>query len=248
MKTPVKMTTLKYLIPVSGVLGLLLRITLYKTGIDGRGLLVAGHWANTALWALTILTGIGIFLLTRKINTPADPVTAYPASQTRGLGAFAAMAGIALTTLMEFSEFSSRLHLIVWVLGLCSAVAMGITGICRLRGKRTHCLLLAVVSLYFALHMVARYQLWSSDPQLQDYCFYLCAHAALMLTAYQHAAFDADMGSHRTLWFFSLAGVYLCLVSLPRSMDPVLLLGCGIWAFTNLTDLSAPSATKTPEG
>ena len=247
MKIPEQNNLTKYLVPVSGILGLLLRFALYETGIDGRGLLEAGHWANTALWALTILTGIGIFLMTRKIDTPAALDAAYPASYLRSAGAFAAMAGIAITTVTEFAEFSSRLHLIVWVLGLCSAVAMGITAVCRLRGKRTHCLLLAVVSLYFALRMVARYQVWSSDPQLQDYCFYLCAHAALMLSAYQHAAFDADTGNHRALWFFSLGSVYLCLVSLPRSMDPALLLGCVIWAFTNLTDLSVPSAAQAPK-
>lgn len=248
MKTPLKLTSFHYFVPLSGLLGFLLRAALYETGIDGRGLLISGHWANTALWVLTVVTGIGIFLLTRTIRTPADPVAAYPASALRGAGAFAAMAGIGITTVMDFAEFSSRLHLIVWVLGLCSVLAMGITGVCRLRGKKSHCLLLAVVCLYFALRMVSRYQLWSSDPQLQDYCFYLCAHAALMLTAYHHAAFDAGMGSHRALWFFSLAGVYLCLVSLWGSADAALLAGCGIWAFTNLSDLSAPAAAEIPEG
>ena len=94
--------------------------------------------------------------------------------------------------------------------------------------------------------MVSRYQMWSSDPQLQDYCFYLTAYVALMLTAYHHAAFDAGMGSHKLLWFFSLAAMYLCCLSLKGNADTVLLLGCGVWAFTNLTHLTVRPRRQRP--
>ena len=230
-----KNDSLKYLVPAAGGLGLVLRILLYATGIDGRGLLVRGHWASTALCILSVAVLAGAFLFTRKMDGKVDHEAAYPASKAAALGAFAAMIGIGITTVSEFATFSNRLHLIVWLLGLCSAVFMGWMGICRLGGKKPSVLLGATVCLYFALRMVSRYQRWSADPQLYDYCFYLMAYAALMLTAYQHAAFDADMGNHRNLWFFSLMAGYLCCVSLKGISDAALLLGCGIWAFTNLT-------------
>lgn len=243
MKLTVKPQLLKYLILGAGGLGLALRVILYATGIDGRGLLVQGHWAHIALWLLTLAAAAAILLSTRKLEGTAD---SHPASLSAAVGAFAAAVGIGLTTVSEFAEFSNRLHLIVWVLGLCSTVAMVGIGVSRLTGRMPYFLLHAVVCVYFALRMVAQYQMWSSDPQLLDYCFYLSSYVALMLTAYHHAAFDADMGSHRSLWCFSLASVYLCCLSLKGNWDTLLLLGCGIWAFTNLTNLTALPNSQPP--
>ena len=91
----------------------------------------------------------------------------------------------------------------------------------------------------FALRMVSGYQNWSADPQLQDYCYYLLAYVTLMLTAYHHAAFHVGVGKHRSVWFFSLMAMYFCIVSLLGTTELYLLLGCGIWAFTNTTRPSA---------
>lgn len=251
MKLTLKASHLKYLILEAGGLGLVLRLALYATGIDGRGLLVEGHWASIALWGLTFLVAAAIFLFTRTLDGPTDHETAYPVSFQGAIGAFTAMLGIAVTSVSEFSEFSSSIHLIVWVLGICSAVSFGCVGVLRLTGGKSHPLLHALPCIYFALRMVSRYQLWSSDPQLQDYCYYLLAYVALMLTAYHHAAFDANMGCHRSLWRLGLASVYLCTLSLSSNMDTLLLLGCGAWAFTNLTNLTScpcrQSLALTPE-
>ena len=248
MKKPVKADLLKYLIPGAGGLGLVLRILLYATGIDGRSLLVRGHWASAALCVLTLVVLAATFLATRPLGGSVDHRTAYPVSAAAAIGAFAAMIGIGNTTVTEFAEFSSRLHLIMWLLGLLSTVFMGCIGFCRLTGRKPSFLLSAVICLYFALRMISRYQRWSADPQLQDYCFYLMAYVALMLTAYQHAAFDADMGNHRALWFCSLMAVYLCCVSLQESPDTCLLLGCGIWAFSNLTKMTVcPRRRAVPD-
>jgi hypothetical protein len=149
------------------------------------------------------------------------------------------MLGIAVTSVSEFSEFSSSLHLIVWVLGVCSAISFGCVGVLRLTGGKSHPLLHALPCIYFALRMVSRYQLWSSDPQLQDYVFYLGAYVALMLCAYHHAAFDADMGKHGSLWFWSMAAVYLCCLALPNSQDGYLPF-LGIWVITNTPRLQNP--------
>ena len=237
MKNPVKSDVLKYLVLGAGGLGLAARVLLYATGIDGRGLLVRGHWASTVLCVLTLAVLCFVFLSTRGLEGAADHKAACPVSVTAAIGAFAAMIGIGIATVTEFAEFSNRLHLIMWLLGLCSAIFMGCIGLCRLTGKKPSFLLSAAVCLYFALRMVSRYQRWSADPQLQDYCFYLMAYVALMLAAYQHAAFDEGLGNHRALWFCSLMAVYLCCVSLKGTTDMFLLLGCGAWAFTNLTSV-----------
>ena len=134
----------------------------------------------------------------------------------------------------------------VWILGLCAAVSMGIIGFCRLTGGKPLFLFHAVVCLYFALRMVSQYQLWSSDPQLLDYCFYLCAYVGLMLTTYHQASFDSDMGRHRALWTLTLITVYLCCLSLKGNQDTLIMLTGGIWAFTNLTSLTVRPRRQRP--
>ena len=239
MKNPVKAETTKYLMLTVAALGLALRILLYSTGMDGRGLLVRFHWTSVALTVLTAAVLVAVFLGTRTVGGSIKCRSAYPASPLAAAGAFAAMAGIGITTVMGFGEFSTRLHLIIWVLGLCATICMGIIGFCRLTGKTPTFLLYAVLCVYFALRMVSGYQNWSADPQLQDYCYYLLAYVTLMLTAYHHAAFHVGVGKHRSVWFFSLMAMYFCIVSLLGTTELYLLLGCGIWAFTNTTRPSA---------
>ena len=118
--------------------------------------------------------------------------------------------------------------------------------ICRMTGAKPPFPCHAALCVYFALRMVYQYRRWSSDPQLQDYCFTLFALMALMLSAYQQAAFDAGIGSHRALWFLSLAAVFLCCPAMYGSRDWVLLLTCGVWAFTNLTVLSGKTRRRRP--
>lgn len=247
MKLTVKPNLLKYVILGAGMLGFALRAALYATGIDGRNLLIRDHWAGICLWALTAAVAVAIIAFTRKLEGPEDYSKAQPVSFSGAVGAFAAAFGIGITTVWEFAEFYSRLHLIVWILGLCATVALVLVGICRLLGNRPAFPLHTIVCIYFALRMVCQYQYWSADPQLLDYCFYLCAYVTLMLTGYHHAAFDAGIGKHRPLWRLSLASVYLCCLSPNGSLDTLLLLCCGVWAFTNLTCLQVRPRRQRPE-
>lgn len=246
MKVSVKPQLLKYLVLGAGGLGLILRVILYATGTDEKGLLVTGHWANVALWILTFAVAAVIILFTRTITGPEQYPDSHPVSFSGALGCFAALLGILITTISEFAEFSSTIHLVVWILGLCAAVSMGIIGFCRLTGGKPLFLFHAVVCLYFALRMVSQYQLWSSDPQLLDYCFYLCAYVGLMLTTYHQASFDSDMGRHRALWTLTLITVYLCCLSLKGNQDTLIMLTGGIWAFTNLTSLTVRPRRQRP--
>lgn len=238
MLLTLKPSNLKYLLLGAGGLGLALRSLLYATGIDARGLLIRGHWAEIGLWLVTAVTVLGIFLLTRSFTGSTHHQKAFPKSASAAIGCIAAAVGILLNiapgsqgTTLEFAEL---------VLAGLSVLSLLALAFCRFSGRKALSLFHCIVCVYLAIRMVGQYRLWSATPQLQDYCFYLGAHVALMLTAYQFAAFDADMGNHRSVWAWGLASIYLCCLSLVGEGQPLLMLCCGIWVYTNLSRLCRP--------
>lgn len=243
MTLAVKPKQLKILLLSAGVLGLLLRMVLYAAGIDEKGLLVTGHWAELSLWLLTAAVAAVLFLLLRKLTGPERYQDAYPASAFSAAGSILAGVSIFLSGTPEAAN--GNLAIAEVVLRFVAAVSLICVGFCRFTGRKPLFLLHGTVCLYLALRMVCQYRLWSADPQLQNYCFYLGAYVALMLTCYQLAAFDAGFGSHRSLWACGLSALYLCTVSLAGSEEPFFLLCCSIWVFTNLSSLKLRRQRKS---
>lgn len=242
MKLSIKPDLLKLLPIGAGLLGLSLRVVLYATGIDEKGLLIRGHWAAVVLWILTGAAIAALFALTRSIRGPEDYSAAHPASVLSGVGAFAAASAAVFTVMGEWAV-SEPLPLAV---GFAAAVSLAIIGICRLSGRKASFLLHAIVCVFFAMRMIGQYRHWNADPQVQNFVFYLGAYVALMLHAYQQAALDEGLGNHRALWCTGLIAVYLCCVSLPGSTDTWLILGNAIWVLTNLTNLNTRPRRQRP--
>lgn len=236
MSLAVKPNYLKYAAFGAGVLGLTFRAVLFATGLDEKGLLVAGHWADTAVWLLTAAVIGAIFFALRRCTGPEAYGDAFPASIFRAIGCLVAACGFLLTDSSLVS--SAKMAAAEPVLRILAAAAMVAVAYCRFRGKKPSFLLHGVVCLYLALRMVCRYQVWSSDPQLQDYAFFLGAHVALMLSCYQLAAFDTSSGNHKALWHWGLGAIYLCLTALPGSEEPFFLLCCALWMLTSLSSLT----------
>lgn len=238
--------TLKVTFLGAGVLACGLRALLYATAIDGRGLLTANHPLSIVLWALTAAAAAALVLFCHSIKGPERYDDAYPVSFSAFLGCFAAVVGIALSSLRSFGARSTVLDILICVLGFVSVIALASIGICRLTGKKPYTLLHGVVCVWFALRLVSRYRVWSFDPCLQDFFFYLMAHMALMLAFYQHAAFGAAAGSHRAVWAASLAGLYLCCAALYGCEEPLLMAGFALWCFTGLTSLRVRKRRARP--
>lgn len=244
MSLAVKPKQLKLLVAAAAILGLALRFALYATGVDEKGLLVSCHWADTAVWLLTAAVVAIIFFCCRGITGPKRYQYAFPASFTSAAGSILAGVGFALCGAPEAAE--GNLALAEIVLRFVAAGSLLAVGYCRFTGKKPSFLLHTAVCLYLALRLVCQYRLWSTDTQLQNYGFFLGAYVTLMLTAYQLAAFDADLGNHRLLWSWGLAAAYLCILSLAGSGEAFFLLCCGIWVVTNLSNLARrrkPAAT-----
>lgn len=246
MKTILKPQKLKILILGMGAAGFLLRVLLYTTGIDEKGLLVTNHWSAVALWILTAAAAAALILLTRPIQGPQRYADAYPVSTPGGFGCFAAGAAFLISSIGSISECFTKLDTAVTVLGFVSAAAMVAVGLCRMLGAKPFFLFHGVVCVYLALRMVGQYQHWSSDPELLDYCFYMGSNVALMLSCYHLAAFDAGMGNHRSLWLSGLCAVYLCCLALIGGREPLFTALCGGWIFTNLTNLTVRPRRRRP--
>ena len=231
MKQSINSNRLKLLTLASGLLGLLLYVILLGSGTDEKGLLVPGFWAGTAMCVLTAVMLPSLFLLTRNIQGTQQYAKAHPNSPVAALGAFAASFTVVYATVSGLGTSSILLP----VLSGLTAVALALVGFCRFKAMCPHFLCSTLLCAFLALRMINQYQNWNSDPQILNYIFYLGAYIALMLTAYQHAAFDAGLGSHKNLWCASMISVFLCMTALPHASDPVLLLGMAAWALTNTT-------------
>ena len=230
MHLNLKPRNLTLLILGASAAGFALRKALYAFGFDGRGLLIQNHPAAVALWGLTAVVAVVLILF--ALRSKAELTVSSTA--LGAAGAFAAAAALGYVTVQEFGNFFAPMDLLLWVLGLLSALCFAAVGICRLLRKAPNFLLHALPCVYLALRMVAQYRMLSIDPQLMDYCFYLCACTALMLTAYHHGALDADLSKPRLLFVASLAACYLSCVALAYTEDPYLLAGLGLWAVCSL--------------
>ena len=246
MKVNIKPKTLKFVVAGAGLLGAALRTLLYATGIDGRNLLVENHPAGIALWCLAAAVAALLLISCRRITGSSAYLDAYPVSFAAFAGCLAAAAAMVITQLGAFGNFETVLDIFIWALGLAAALCLACIGVCRLIRAKPHFLLHVVVCLYFTFRLVSRYRLWSSDPQAQNYIFYLMAYLLLMLTAYQYAAFDAAMGNHRALWLCSLGACFLCCVCTSNSPEPLLMACCALWSFTGLTNLTVRKRRTRP--
>lgn len=212
-----------------GVLALVLRRQLYLTGVDARNLLVQNHALGIALTVLTIGVLIRIILLVRKREDDRCYEKLYGGKLPGALGSLAAGSGILLTVLNTVPETAGYLQAAWHWLGLAAPVCLVLAGIARMLGKKPFFLLHVVVCLFFVMHIVTRYQLWSSQPQMQDYLFSLLGAMGLMFFSFYTAALEADCGSNPMMLGMGLGAVYFCAAELARSSCPWIYLGGIVW-------------------
>ena len=213
---------------IFGLAAYALRWGLYAAAVDARGLLVRNSPLGIALAVLTVGALVWILLAVRK-----QPNTdGFAASLPAAVGSLAAGGGIVVTVLTAAPGMGGYLEAAWYWLGLASSVCLLLAGISRAFGKKPFFLLHVVVCLFFLIHLVTRYQLWSSNPQLQDYVFALLGAAALMCFSFYTAAQEADCGKERMKLGMGLAAIYLCLAELARSACPALYFGGLVWVQT----------------
>lgn len=243
MNKPQKMNWLPLAVLGAGILGALLRLWLFATGLDSKDLLVSSHIAQVLLWILTVAVMVFLALCSSQLKQAAKYKFNFSASPVGAIGCAAAALGILIASVSGIFGGNDTMETATGILGLFSAAALSFLGFCRLKGRHPSILFHAVVCVHLMLYLVCLYRMWSSDPQIQDYAFGLLATVSLMLANYYSAGFDANFGQRRPHAAFHLAAVFFCIVSLPRCDSPLFYIAMAAWMITDLCNL-----TPMPKG
>ena len=226
-----KKTNLLVAAPILGIVAMLVRGMMYSYFIDDRGLLMTGRPEVIYLAVLTLAAVVLCFLTKEPEKTRYRAVDAYiwflmaflwpqslsdtAASTMRLLFALSRYVGAALAAVLAYFAFRKKKPVFGLSAGLC---------VC------------------FILRLVASYQVWSRDPQIQDYIFELLACLCLTAFFYQQTALEAGLGSKTWRLRFGFLGCYLCLAACMslRLSYPYLWFGTGVMS---LALAPAPEAT-----
>lgn len=238
MKNVFKPTNLPKLTAVLGVIGLVLRRLLYAVAVDERNLLPANHPLELLLWVVTAAALVYITVTVWKLDGSNRYVDNFGPSFPAAVGHVVMAAGVLLTVLLNVPMLENGIGRIWKVLGFLSAPCLLLAGYGRLQGKRPFFLLHLIPCLFLVFHIVNHYQVWSGNPQLQDYLFTLFGTIALMFFTFYHAAFDVGSGRRRMHLFMGLAALYLCIVDLSFTEYLFLYVGGITWVLTDLCTLT----------
>ena len=242
MKQLIKPQSLPWLTLIVGTAGLLLRFWLYTTA-NALGFVTRWHISAILLYVLTAAILVLLFIGTRALTQANKYPFNFPASAFGGIGTLAAAIAIAATSILGLSAVTDLISGLTIALGLFSAVALLFLAHARWKGLHPSTLFHIIICAYLMLRLFCMYRSWSSDPQLQDFCFQCLAMVCAMLATYHRATFDANFGQRHSFVLFSLSAVYFCFLSLIGSDNLLFFLGVGLWLISDLCNL-----TPMPKG
>lgn len=244
MKNPFKPKRIPLLALFGGGVGFLLRLWLFVTGVDDKGLLRADHPAGNLVFLLTAAVLLGLYLCLRPLTGVPTYKRLFKHSALSAVGCWVAAAGILVTDFYELFHVKTNVSLPSFVLGILAAVCLVLLGVYRLRGARPKVYLHGCVTVYLMIHLISQYRSWSAEPQLQVFGFQLFASVFLMLSAYHRTTLDALCGSRRWYVFFNYGATFFCLLALYDSQWPFYL-AMAIWTATSFCSLRPVRSSLT---
>lgn len=233
-------------------LGVLMRIWTIGSGPDKYTTLYEPNpLAWTMLWIVTVGAALSILLLSAPLKNPGRYSQNFPPSILGAIGTGLAALGIMTSGMSMLTTATDGLTRFTGLLGMVSAFALIFVSFSRFNGQRPNFLLHALMCLFFALRIFNKCKLWSNEPQLSVFLLPFLASVCVMLAAYHLVSFDVDLGKRRRSLFWSLMGIYFCVLSLPACEEPLFYLLMAIWLLTNLCSLRSlktkPHAEPAPE-
>lgn len=247
MKYLRKKALLPLLVLGSGILGAFARVGLYALGTDTSDLLVRDHPLHILCWILTLLVAVACAATVWKLDGSNSYHLNFPVSKTAPAPTIVSACGLLAAAVQNLGQMHNGLETVRVAVGLLAAPALAFTGYCRLKGKRPAFFFHAALCLFYGVHLLCQYRIWSGNPQLPDYDFQLLACVFLMLTAYQHTAFTVGLGRRRMLLFCGLMAAHLSFLSCISSGFPLLYLTSGAWALGSLYPLDPPRRKEQEE-
>lgn len=230
----------------AGAVGAILRAWLLLGGVDDKGMLISGHPAEILCWILCAVSFAIMVLGSWNLLEAGKYQYNFPASLPGAIGAGAAAVGVLYASICDLLAGGDTLVMIGCSLGFAAAISLGFLAWLRKNGQRPNVLFHFLVCLHLMFRVIAQYRVWSSDPQIQNYCFQLLALVCLMVSTYQRATFDAKFGMRRAYTVLRLLCVFFCILCLPGAHTPLFYLTAAAWAFTDQCNLT-PMPRKTKE-
>ena len=225
------------LLPVLGAATALLRLVLEKFCTDEKGLIPSGHPLKWLIWLVFGAAVIITVIFVRKQEGSARYERNFSPSVVPAIGAIALAGGVFVSVMLNLTAFSG-LQLARNVAGLLCIPALVYTGLWRWKGKQPFFLGYGLICLFFTIHTVSHYPQWSSQPQMIHYIFTAMACLFLMLFSYHQTAFCVGMGKRQMQLATGLLAAFCCMAAPGGSGDGFLYLTAGLWAITNLCDLT----------
>ncbi len=220
----------------AGLVGIALRLWLFSTGVDEKGLLRSEHPANAACYILTALTFFAVFLCLGTVPKNVPYRGLFPPSPISAAGCWIAAAGIGFTVISDLPNATDTVAWVCNLLGLLSVAALAVLGFCRLKGRRPNPVCHSLVTLYLMLHLVCQYRHWNSETQVSTYFFRLLASVLLMLSTYQLATLDAGTGTPKKCLFFRYSALFFCCVAIWEE-SPVFYAAMALWILFDTSNL-----------
>lgn len=242
MKKMLSPNRLPFFTLAAGILGLLLRVWLFATGMDEKGLLVSRHPGAILSWALAAAAMAVLFFCTRGLRAFSSQKT-HKASAMGFIGSVIAAAGIAVTELSAILTQIDTFSLISGILGVVSSICLCAISMSYLKGKLPAFGLPCVVVVYFLFHLVYQYRLWSWTSQLQIYAFPLIASVFLMLSSYHRCAINTPLGNWGNCLFFSQTAALFCFLAIPGK-GSLFYSAMAIWMLLTPCSLDVPVPNK----
>lgn len=219
-----------FLFLVLGLLSMACRMGLYARAVDWKGLLVS-HPLTPVLLVLTGLAAACAVLLTRKTQV------SIPVGVPAALGGIALAAAVVVQLLNMEAMEESRFLLLNLFFSAAAAVCALVLALCHARKKQPHFGLYAVLCVFYCIHQLLCYPLWSKDPQLMDYAFSLGAVLCAILFCYGQAAQVLGMKHSRLQGAIGLFGIFCCCTAIANCEFPILYAGTALFLMTELTGL-----------
>ena len=228
------------------VAGALARWMLYLTAVDEKGLLIRGHFWQCLLWILCAAAVVAVLPLLKQKGSNLYAHNFGP-SNSAALGSVFMAVAVLLTVLEGNTMPRSTLVLLWYGSGFLSVAALIHCAFSLKNGTPPFVANYGVLCLFFAMHMVSRYQPWSGVPQAQNWIFSLLGAIGLTLCGYQRSAFCTGSGHRRAYLITHLLTLFCCCAALPHTDYFWLYLGGIVWSGTSLCRITPVPVPETEE-